>query len=210
MAAQFWANIWPGNFLFADLYQRGLSWVSLCCTVFSSLKPQTFIISQDYSDHMCGSSELQAVPAPAGRSHTCAHGGDGGDGWVHLGSLAWLDPLSCGLSLSRRLALIASIFQCPIGQSKSHSTGDWKWQPYFAASPIQHLFPHHMNLGCPWYLLWEIKYGRNNNVLLGILGTKMPWAHKPFCVPHFSITGNRLHLPSWRFPEFQQSGSNRC
>ena len=32
---------------------------------------------------------------------------------------------------------------------------------------------------------------------VGLLGTK------PFCVPHFLITGNRLHLASTIFPEFQ-------
>ena len=35
-------------------------------------------------------------------------------------------------------------------------------------------------------------------------------ARKPFRVPHFLVTGNRLHSASLTFPEFQEAGSNRC
>ena len=36
------------------------------------------------------------------------------------------------------------------------------------------------------------------------------WAQKPFCVPHFLITGSRLHSAPMTFPEFQWAGSNSC
>ena len=48
-------------------------------------------------------------------------------------------------------------------------------------------------------LLWQIKYGRNN-MLLRILGIKMLWAHKPFCVPNLLIISNMLHSASLTFP----------
>ena len=33
---------------------------------------------------------------------------------------------------------------------------------------------------------------------------ELSWAQKPFCVPHFLITGNRLHSASLTFTEFQE------
>lgn len=33
---------------------------------------------------------------------------------------------------------------------------------------------------------------------------------KPFCIPHFSITGNRLRLASLIVPAFHQPRSNSC
>lgn len=45
------------------------------------------------------------------------HGWVGEDDWVQLGYLKLLGHLSCGLSVSRRQVLIASIFQFPLAKA---------------------------------------------------------------------------------------------
>lgn len=92
-------------------------------------------------------------------------------------------------------------FQRPTGQSKSHSTGDKNTGTL--SRSFSHLasvsLTHGSGLPTMRCLFWQIKYGRNN-MLLRILGIKMSWAHKPFCVPNLLIISNMLHSALLTFP----------
>ena len=149
-------------------------------------------------DHLCGSSEPQAVPASAGWSYTWAHGRDGREGSVPEGHPAWLDP-SFWSRVFQEARSNYKHLQFPTGQSKSQSTGDAST----ASRSFSHLasssLMHGSRLPTMRCLLWQIKYGRKN-MLLRILSINMPWAHKPFCVPHFLITSNMLHSALLTFP----------
>ena len=86
------------------------------------------------------------------------------------------------VSVENKGSIYASVWKCPSKLS------------FWTLSQLIYMF-----LIWILFMLVEYKFLRN---LLVILSRTMQgfWAQKPFCVPHFLITGNRLHLTSMIFP----------